>query len=150
MAAEVNLGVGQEPLGHLELDVLISQQGLVILGRALGSVALNVSQCVLLVGIDRVVDGGDDFLVLLVPLDLLIANPSDLFLSLRIHDLILEDGLFVDLLCLLFLLSHKLSGPLNFHLPVVGGYRRRNIRLGDKKVEDVEAAVREFGHGNAE
>ena len=150
MAAEVNLGVGQEPLGHLELDVLISQQGLVILGRALGSVALNVSQCVLLVGIDRVVDGGDDFLVLLVPLDLLIANPSDLFLSLRIHDLILEDGLFVDLLCLLFLLSHKLSGPLNFHLPVVGGYGRRNIRLGDKKVEDVEAAVREFGHGNAE
>ena len=149
MAAEVNLCVGQEPLGHLKLDVLVSQKGLVILGRALGSVAQNIGHCVLLVGIDRVVDGGDDFLVLLIPLDLLITDPSDLFLSLRIHDLILEDSLLVDLLCLLFLLRHKLSRPLNFHLPVVGSNGRRDVGLGDKEVEDVEAAVREFGHGNA-
>ena len=111
---------------------------------------MNVSPSVLLVGVDRVVDGGDVLLVLLVPLDLLVSDPANLLLSLSIHDLILEDGFLVDLLCLLFLLGHKLSCPLNLNLPVVGGNRRRNVGLGDEEVEDVEASVRELGHGSSE
>ena len=150
MAAEVYLGVGEESLRHLELDVLVSQQSLVIFCQARGSVAVNVSPSVLLLSIDRVVDSGDVLLVLLVPLDLLVPNPGNLLLSLRVHDLILEDGLLVDLLCLLFLLSHKLPCPLNLDLPVVSSNRRRNVGFGDEEVEDVEAAVREFGHGDAE
>ena len=150
MATEVYLGVGEESLCHLELDVLVSQQSLVILCRAPGSVAVNVSPSVLLLSIDRVVDGGDVLLVLLVPLDLLVPDPGNLLLSLRVHDLILEDGLLVDLLCLLFLLGHKLPCPLNFDLSVVGGNRWRNVRFWNEEVEDIEAAVGEFGHGDAE
>ena len=150
MPAEVYFSVGQEPLGHLKLDVLVSQQSLVILCLTFGSVAVNVSPRVLLLGVDCIVDSGDGLLMLLVPLDLLVPDPGNLLLSLRVHDLILEDGLLVDLLCLLFLLGHKLPCPLNFDLSVVGGNRWRNVRFWNEEVEDIEAAVGEFGHGDAE
>ena len=42
LPAEVDLGVGEQPPGQLQLDVLVSQQGLVICGQLLGSVAAMV------------------------------------------------------------------------------------------------------------
>ena len=42
LPAEVDLGVGEQPPGQLQLDVLVSQQGLVICGQLLGPVAAIV------------------------------------------------------------------------------------------------------------
>ena len=42
LAAEVDLGVGEQPPGHLQLDVLVSQQSFVICSKLLGPVAAMV------------------------------------------------------------------------------------------------------------